>query len=104
MLVLQGAKLRHFSEQQKLLERKYAKRYPHKFHSDVQIVSIFQTKAQETLEKVEKWKRISEKMKNAKQSVSAIPLPLRKFQQVRSSAILSGQKAGGGSYCGKEGS
>lgn len=28
-------------------------------------------------------------MKNAKQSVSAIPLPLRKFQQVRSSAILS---------------
>lgn len=28
-------------------------------------------------------------MKNAKQSVSGIPLPLRKFQQVRSSAILS---------------
>lgn len=28
-------------------------------------------------------------MKNAKQSVSAIPLPLRKLQQVRSSAIFS---------------
>jgi len=41
---------------------------------------------------VEKWKRISEKMKNAKQSVSGIPLPLRKFQQVSSSAILSRAK------------